>query len=134
MQALKTLAKNVTRLREGRGLSRKDLADRLGVTESFVWRVENEKSWLNQKHVQTLARVFDIEETDLFYPGEPPKAKDHQPEECAKLAYEAALRGIRALGTDKGAEPPTDRAAAIRALLEKDKNPLPVPQPKKKSD
>lgn len=50
------------KLREAKGLSRKELADLVGVTEMSIWNYENGKTKPDRYNIITrLAEVLDIE-------------------------------------------------------------------------
>lgn len=61
MVNLKKLAKRVTTLRERRGWTAQELAEKIGVTYQSVWRIENAKQGVpNGNVLLELATVFDV--------------------------------------------------------------------------
>jgi transcriptional regulator with XRE-family HTH domain len=57
-------------LREQRGLSMSGLAREVGVSRSYIWRIEHDQRRLNTRLIQNLARVLDVEPSVLIG-GEP---------------------------------------------------------------
>lgn len=51
-----------------RGMTQKDLAEYLGVTESAVSQWENGTSAPRLKHLQAIAKIFGIEIGDIILP------------------------------------------------------------------
>jgi transcriptional regulator with XRE-family HTH domain len=68
-----TFAANLKRYRQAAGLSQEELADAAELSVGVVTRAEQGRGVPNQNGIAKLAEVLRIEETDLFYPGEPPK-------------------------------------------------------------
>lgn len=64
----------VTEWREYRGLTLKQLAERVGVEENTIWRWEKEQHRLNPEKQALLAHHLDIESRDLHRP--PPGPHD----------------------------------------------------------
>lgn len=107
---LKALAKNIRAYRGTR--TQADFARFLGVKVSLLRRMEQGKNLPRPTQVEEIARILKIEETDLFYPGEPPKplpAPEHDIMECHRRIGERL----------EAAERPMTQAEAEHAALEK---------------
>ncbi|MEZ0481707.1 helix-turn-helix domain-containing protein [Planococcus sp. SSTMD024] len=57
---MKQLSKKIKDLREARGLSPEELADRLGFAKSTVWAYESGKKQVSVVHLERLADFFEI--------------------------------------------------------------------------
>lgn len=66
-------------LREQRGLSMSEVARRVGVSRSYVWRLENDQRRLNTKLLGELAQALDVEPAVLIG-GEPSSAVNRRQE------------------------------------------------------
>lgn len=53
------------RIRENRALSRKDLADRSGVSESAIYRAERGETRLRPSTIRELAKALGVEPNEL---------------------------------------------------------------------
>lgn len=57
---MKRLSKKIKDLREAKGLSPEELADRLGFAKSTVWAYESGKKQVSVVHLERLADFFEI--------------------------------------------------------------------------
>ncbi|MDE4085450.1 helix-turn-helix transcriptional regulator [Planococcus maritimus] len=63
---MKQLSKKIKDLREARGLSPEELADRLGFAKSTVWAYESGKKQVSVLHLERLADFFEISVDSLL--------------------------------------------------------------------
>ncbi|AUD14856.1 MULTISPECIES: helix-turn-helix domain-containing protein [unclassified Planococcus (in: firmicutes)] len=63
---MKQLSKKIKDLREVRGLSPEELADRLGFAKSTVWAYESGKKQVSVVHLERLADFFEISVDSLL--------------------------------------------------------------------
>ena len=56
---------HLKRIRETKALSRKDLADRAGVSESAIYRAERGETSLRPSTIRKLAKALDVEPDEL---------------------------------------------------------------------
>ncbi|MGM0896371.1 MAG: helix-turn-helix domain-containing protein [Bacillota bacterium] len=63
---MKQLSKKIKDLREARGLSPEELADRLGFAKSTVWAYESGKKQVSVVHLERLADFFEISVDSLL--------------------------------------------------------------------
>ncbi len=63
---MKQLSKKIKDLREARGLSTEELADRLGFAKSTVWAYESGKKQVSVVHLERLADFFEISVDSLL--------------------------------------------------------------------
>lgn len=73
-------------------LSQKDFADKLGLSENFVWMVEKGNRTPSDRTISDICRIFDIQEDWLRYGLEPMRAERSKEEEIAEMVG-SALRG-----------------------------------------
>jgi putative transcriptional regulator len=66
--------KTIRELREARGWSQLELANRLGVTPSTVYNWERGRSEPTASTLRRIARVFEVSMDDIALPGEEGKA------------------------------------------------------------
>lgn len=71
----KVLAKNLTQLREDRGLSVIDLANELGVTRQGVYHLESGDKWISLPMVEKISEFYKIEQHEMFQPDLKTKRK-----------------------------------------------------------
>lgn len=64
--AAKKVARNVRRYRKERGLSQLELATLLGLTESFVSKLEQGRTAPSFPTIDKLAKIFKINASQLF--------------------------------------------------------------------
>lgn len=69
LKALEAFAKNVKLLRTKRELTLEEMGTLLGVTRQRAWSLENGKTFASTKSLARLAKIFKVEETDLFDPS-----------------------------------------------------------------
>lgn len=67
-QQLETLSNNIKLIREKRGMTKRELAERCGMEESNYWRFENPTEKLNPtlKILVKICEVLDIELKELL--------------------------------------------------------------------
>ncbi|MFP3356179.1 helix-turn-helix domain-containing protein [Planococcus citreus] len=63
---MKQLSKKIKDLREAKGLSPEELADRLGFAKSTVWAYESGKKQVSVVHLERLADFFEISVDSLL--------------------------------------------------------------------
>ena len=85
-QRIKHLRKDVLKI------SQKDFAERLGLSENFVWMVEKGSRIPSDRTISDICRIFDIQEDWLRYGLEPMRAAKSREEEIAELVG-TALEG-----------------------------------------
>lgn len=64
-------ASRITELREGRGLTLEQLAEIVGISTSYLWRLENEKRNLSLKNMTKIAQALDVKPEDLVAENPP---------------------------------------------------------------
>jgi len=47
-------------------MSASELARQIGVTRQAIYNIENESSWVSLEKIEALAKVFSIEQHELF--------------------------------------------------------------------
>lgn len=75
-----TFSKNLRRYRELRGLTQAELALKSGVHRNSIALYEKGSQFPTLEKVAPIAAALGVEETDLFYPGEPPKPVQLKPD------------------------------------------------------
>lgn len=88
---MKFIGKNVRELRELNGLSRKELATKLNVTEQAIWQYENNKTIPNVAIFSQLAHIFNVR-TQYFFKN---IDIDHYITSSEHVAYRADDRDSR---------------------------------------
>ena len=82
-QRIKHLRKDVLKI------SQKDFAERLGLSENFVWMVEKGSRIPSDRTISDMCRIFDIQEAWLRDGLEPMRAAKSREEEIAELVGNA---------------------------------------------
>ena len=82
-ERIKHLRKNVL------ALSQKDFADKLGLSENFVWMVEKGARVPSDRTISDICRIFDIQEDWLRHGLEPMRAAKSKEEEISELVGSA---------------------------------------------
>lgn len=82
-QRIKHLRKDVLKI------SQKDFAERLGLSENFVWMVEKGSRIPSDRTISDICRIFDIQEDWLRDGLEPMQAAKSREEEIAELVGNA---------------------------------------------
>lgn len=82
-ERIKHLRKNVL------ALSQKDFADKLGLSENFVWMVEKGARVPSDRTISDICRIFDIQEDWLRNGLEPMRAAKSKEEEISELVGSA---------------------------------------------
>jgi len=62
----RVLANNIISLRLAHKMSASELARQIGVTRQAIYNIENESSWVSLEKIEALAKVFGIEQHELF--------------------------------------------------------------------
>lgn len=63
----KQLGENIWEAREGKGLTRQELAEKAGISESHLYRIEEAKTGISLKVVYKISCALDVEPNTLFY-------------------------------------------------------------------
>ena len=66
MELRRIVAQNLRRLRQDRGLTQEELADRAGLNRNYVGMVEREENAPTVDTLEALAKAMDIEPTMLL--------------------------------------------------------------------
>ena len=66
MKEDKLLARNIKRLRKGRGLTQEELSDLLAMNELYIAQIEAGQQGLSLPVVYRVAKVFNVPLKDLF--------------------------------------------------------------------
>ena len=66
MKLRRTVARNLRRLRQKRGLSQKELADRAGLNRNYVGMIEREENAPTVDALEQLAKALDINAAELL--------------------------------------------------------------------
>ena len=66
MRLRETVAKNLRRLRQAKGLSQEELADRAGINRNYVGMLEREQHAATIDMLEKLADVLDADPADFF--------------------------------------------------------------------
>lgn len=70
---MKVVSANIEYYRKVNNLTQQELAEKLGVVKESVWSWESERSWIKAEMITKLAKLFKIDEVDLFLPFRMPK-------------------------------------------------------------
>lgn len=62
---------NIRAIREARGLSQQELADKVGVRQSTIYKWENEQINLSVNALFRLAAALNVSATELLFPQSP---------------------------------------------------------------
>lgn len=82
-ERIKHLRKDVLKI------SQKDFADKLGLSENFVWMVEKGNRIPSDRTISDICRIFDIQEDWLRHGLEPMRAAKSREEEISELVGSA---------------------------------------------
>jgi len=66
MKLRRTVARNLRRLRQKRGLSHEELADRAGLNRNYVGIIEREENAPTVDALEQIAKALDINAVELF--------------------------------------------------------------------
>jgi len=66
MKLRRTVARNLRRLRQKRGLSQEELADRAGLNRNYVGMIEREENAPTVDALEQLAKALDINVAELL--------------------------------------------------------------------
>jgi transcriptional regulator with XRE-family HTH domain len=66
MKLRRTVARNLRRLRQKRGLSQEELADRAGLNRNYVGMIEREENAPTVDALEQLAKALDINAAELL--------------------------------------------------------------------
>ncbi|TYS91948.1 helix-turn-helix domain-containing protein [Rossellomorea aquimaris] len=66
MELIEQVGRRIQEIRKIRGMSQDELGDKLGVTRSFISKLENGKKKISLEHVENIAKILHIEPTDLL--------------------------------------------------------------------
>lgn len=69
LKASDCLAMNLKHLRERNGLGLSELGDIAGLSKQSIWNFENSQRFPSKDALASIAKAFNIEETDLFDPN-----------------------------------------------------------------
>lgn len=75
-------------------LSQKDFADKIGLSENFVWMIEKGIRVPSNRTISDICRIFDIQEDWLRHGLEPMRAPKDREEEIAELVGRALIGSI----------------------------------------
>lgn len=59
--------KKLKEFRNKYSLSCQDMADKLGISKSFYWQIENKKRRLSYDNAIKIAKIFNVKPDELFY-------------------------------------------------------------------
>lgn len=71
------------------GLSQKDFANEIGLSENFVWMIEKGTRTPSDRTISDICRIFDIQEDWLRHGLEPMRAARSEDEEIAAMVGRA---------------------------------------------
>jgi len=66
MKLRRTVARNLRRLRQKRGLSQEELADRAGLNRNYVGMIEREENAPTVDALEQIAKALDINAAELL--------------------------------------------------------------------
>lgn len=66
MKLRRTVARNLRRLRQKRGFSQEELADRAGLNRNYVGMIEREENAPTVDALEQIAKALDINAVELF--------------------------------------------------------------------
>jgi len=66
MKLRRTVARNLRRFRQKRGLSQEELADRAGLNRNYVGMIEREENAPTVDALEQIAKALDINAVELF--------------------------------------------------------------------
>ena len=73
----------------GKKITQQEFADKLGLSQNFIWQIENGDREPSDRTISDICRVFGIEEDWLRYGLEPMRAEKSREEEIAELVGSA---------------------------------------------
>lgn len=82
------LGENLRRFREERSLTRENMAEILGLSVSFIEKIENGKKYMSLNNLTFAAKVLKFSVNDLLYSKE--KNEEREIKENSKIAEEKA--------------------------------------------
>lgn len=96
--------------REKSNLTVKELTTRIGITERYLYRIENEGKIPKFEVLKKLIRELDIDANLIFYPEKP--SKDSEAEDLVRMLHSCDDRSMKIIrATVKAAlESQTDKA------------------------
>ena len=59
--------KKLKEIRSSKNLTCAQMAEKLGITKSYYWKIENARSILSYKMAWNIAKIFELKPDDLFY-------------------------------------------------------------------
>ena len=54
-------------LREEKGLSYEEMAEKLSISKSYYWQIEHKNRRLSYEMAKSIAEIFDLKPDDIFY-------------------------------------------------------------------
>lgn len=90
--------------REKSDLTVEELTDRVGITERYLYRIENEGKIPKFEVLKKLVRELSIDANLIFYPEKP--SKDSEAEDLVRMLYNCDDRSIKII------------RATVKAVLE----------------
>lgn len=94
MKQLKGYGKRIKELRKKKKWSQEFLGEKIGVTKSFISKIENESYKPNLETLNDIAKVLDVDFIDLFDKKEPPKELKDAGAKWIALGEELEKEGI----------------------------------------
>lgn len=73
----------------GKKITQQEFADKLGLSQNFIWQIENGDREPSDRTISDICRVFGIEEDWLRHGLEPMRAEKSREEEIAELVGSA---------------------------------------------
>lgn len=87
-----TLSSVIKTAREKAGITIEALAEKVGITERYLYRIENEGKKPSYDVLYKLIHILSISPDSIFYPERPPK--DSEVENLIRLLYRCDERSL----------------------------------------
>lgn len=68
--------KRLKEMRTSKNFTFAEMANMLGITKSYYWKIENAKCLLSYKMAFNIAKIFDLKPDEVFYEEFNQKSKD----------------------------------------------------------
>ena len=68
--------KKLKEIRISKNFTCAQMAEKLGITKSYYWKIENARSLLSYKMAWNIAKILDLKPDDLFYEEFEEKSKN----------------------------------------------------------
>jgi transcriptional regulator with XRE-family HTH domain len=113
-KVLEIFSRNLKKYRESEGLTQDELAKKIGATPQTIWALENGKSWVSSKTLESLSRELRVEDSAFFWF---PSSKPEPIEECYRRIGEAIKKVESVSDLDKPSQNREEKANRLKQAL-----------------